>query len=130
MEKENKIMKTTFEKERAYIFMNAINYIRTTRNLSMRQLGNVIGFSAMYISDLENGNRLPTLEVIRRFKETLVLSEEEDNMLIDGYKHAHPSIPLDIMYYIIDNDLIEPLTKLKEINKDGSKIKELVIENK
>ena len=65
------------EKEAKLIFGNSLRTIRTNRELSVRGFAKVVGYSAVYISDLENGNRKPTLEMINIFNEKLLLSEEE-----------------------------------------------------
>lgn len=108
-------------------FGSVLNYIRTSRELSMRQLAIICGLSAMYISDLENGNRKPTLRVIECISKKLLLTDEEYSMMMDAFAHDRLQVPVDILYYLIDNDLIESLNILKEVDKKGDNIKRLAL---
>lgn len=110
------------------MFGTALNQIRMSRNLSLRKFASIIEFTPAYISDLEKGNRLPTLEVLSRVSQKIILSEEEKKLLNEGYRFAHPSIfiPIDVMYYILENDLVDSIKKLEKLDKKGTKIKKLV----
>lgn len=110
------------------MFGTALNQIRMSRNLSLRKFASIIEFTPAYISDLEKGNRLPTLEVLSRVSQKIILSEEEKELLNEGYRFAHPSIfiPIDVMYYILENDLVDSIKKLEKLDKKGTKIKKLV----
>lgn len=113
-------------------FGNTLKEIRNARGLSVREFAKIVGFSAVYICDLEKGNRKPTLEMINKFSKVLILSEEEKKKLNDGFAYAHPNkvIPPDIMYYILENNLIEPIRMIKETDEKGIKIKQLSNFNK
>lgn len=117
------------EQEAKLLFGKALRKIRSDRNLTVRGFAKVVGFSAVYISDLENGNRKPTLEMINIFKNKLFLTEEEFKSLQKGYLFAHPEnvIPIDVMYYILENNLIDALKTLETIDKKGTKIKKMVL---
>ena len=116
------------EIEAKLMFGNSLRTIRNNRALSVRGFAKVVGYSAVYISDLENGNRKPTLEMINIFNEKLFLKEEEFKSLQKGYLFAHPEnvIPLEVMYYILENNLIDALKTLEATDKEGTKIKQLV----
>ena len=115
------------EEQGKLMFGKALRQIRTKRNLSLRELAKILEFSPAYISDLETSNRLPTLEVISRISKNLVLSEEEVFLLNNGYTYAHPSIsiPSDVLYYILENNLIDTIRQLETLDKKGLKIKML-----
>lgn len=116
------------ELEVKLVFGNSLRKIRTNRALTVRGFAQLVGYSPVYICDLENGNRKPTLEMINIFNNKLHLTEEEYKLLQKGYLFAHPEnvIPLDVMCYILENNLIEALKTLETIDKKGTKIKELV----
>ena len=116
------------EVEAKLIFGNELKSIRNNRALTVRGFAKVVGYSAVYISDLENGNRKPTLEMINKFNEKLFLTVEEFKQLQKGYLFAHPEnvIPLEVMYYILENNLIDALKILEATDKKGTKIKKLV----
>lgn len=116
------------EIEAKLMFGNALRTIRTARTLTVRGFAKVVGYSAVYISDLENGNRKPTLEMINILNEKLFLTEDEFKSLQKGYLFAHPEnvIPLEVMYYILENNLIDALKTLETTDKTGTKIKQLV----
>ena len=117
------------EIEARLIFGTELKKIRNSRGLTVRGFAKLVGFSAPYICDLESGNRKPTLEMINKFSKVLILTEEEKKLLNDGYAFAHPGvvIPPDIMYYILENNLVDTLRDLKSKDKDGTKIKKLVL---
>ena len=116
------------EIEARSMFGNSLRNIRNSRTLSVRGFAKVVGYSAVYISDLENGNRKPNLEMINIFNEKLLLTDEEFKSLQKGYLFAHPEnvIPLEVMYYILENNLVDPLKTLEATDKEGIKIKQLV----
>lgn len=108
-------------------FGNVIKEIRENRNLSIRGLATLCEFSAAYISDLEKNNRKPTLKVIKHMSDNLKLTEIEHKMMMDAFAHDRLQIPVDLLYYVIDNDLIESLKVLKEVDKEGQNIKSLAL---
>ena len=110
------------------VFANTLKQIRCSRDFSIRGIAKVLDFSPVYISDLERGNRLPSLELINRMNDYLVLSETEKEMINIAYFTLHPNIPLDLVYYIMKNDLIGILQTLKSIDEDGTKLKKLVLD--
>ena len=116
------------EIESKLMFGNTLRTIRNNRTLTIREFAQLTGYSPVYICDLENGNRKPTLEMINIFNDKLYLTEEEYKLLQKGYLFAHPEnvIPLEVMCYILENNLIEALKTLEATDKKGTKIKELV----
>lgn len=108
-------------------FGNVLKYIRTNRDLSLREFAKLCEFSPAYIADLEKNNRKPSVEVIKRIKEKIFVTQEEQKMMMGAFAHDRLEIPDDLLYYLIDNDLIESLKILKEADKDGQKIKSLAL---
>ena len=108
-------------------FGSVIKEIRENRNLSIRVLASLCELSAAYVSDLETNKRNPTLKVIKHMSENLKLTEFEHKMMMDAFAHDRLQIPVDLLYYVIDNDLIESLKVLKEVDKDGQNIKHLAL---
>ena len=56
-------------------FLKAMRY---SKALTMRDFAAILGISATYISDLENGIRKPTLNLLNRISSSLALTEEEN----------------------------------------------------
>jgi len=108
-------------------FGSVIKEIRENRNLSIRGLASLCELSAAYVSDLETNKRNPTLKVIKHMSENLKLTENEHKMMMDAFAHDRLQIPVDLLYYVIDNDLIESLKVLKKVDKDGQNIKRLAL---
>lgn len=106
-------------------FGNVLKQIRTNQNLSLREFAKLCMFSPAYISDLEKNHRKPTLEVIKRISENFVITEEEQKIIMNTFIHDRLELPIELLYYLIDNDLIESLRILKEVDKDGQNIKRL-----
>lgn len=108
-------------------FGNSLMEIRNARGLSARDLAKLVGFSNVYISDLEKGNRKPTLKMINIFCNTLLLTDEEKQKLNDGFAYAHPElvIPSDIMYYILENNLVDTIRIIQQEDENGTKLKTL-----
>lgn len=101
-------------------FLKAMRY---SGELSMRDFASILGISATYISDLENGNRKPTLNLIDKISSSLVLTEEENKKMFDLFSYDRLELYPDLVHYLIDNDLIDSLNILKKYDKDGSKVK-------
>lgn len=112
------------------IFGNILKGLRTERKLTVRGLAKELEFSAVYVSDLENGNRLPTMAVVQRLNEKLTLTEEQQEQINLAYNTLHPNIPIEVIYYIQKNNLIGALQTLNELDNDAVKVKKLVLDLK
>lgn len=106
-------------------FGKTLKGIREDRDLSIRQFAKICDFSPAYISDLEKDNRKPTLELINRISNNLILTEEEKNTMKNAFIHDRLEVSPELLYYLIDNDLIESLKILKELDSKGENIKRL-----
>lgn len=76
-----------------------INYLRTNRNLSLRELGAAIGgVSKGYLSEIERGNSEPGIEIVTKIAQAFDMTPNEllgwpDNILtaneqalVDAYR--------------------------------------------
>ena len=106
-------------------FGKTLKGMREDRDLSIRQFAKICDFSPAYISDLEKDNRKPTLELINRISNNLILTEEEKNSMKNAFIHDRLEVSPELLYYLIDNDLIESLKILKELDSKGENIKRL-----
>ena len=112
------------------IFGNILKELREERQLSVRGFSKIMDFSAVYISDLENGKRLPTVAVLQRLNERLILTEEQQEQINLAYNTLHPNIPLEVIYYIQKNNLIEVLETLNKYDSTADKVKKLAYDLK
>lgn len=108
-------------------FGKVLKNLRINRNFTIRMLSSVLSISPAYICDLEQGNRKITLELLNKIRERLNLTEDEEMIVIEAFTYDRLSIPLDLLNYLIDNNLIGSLKTLKDFDKDGSNIKKLAL---
>lgn len=106
-------------------FGTVLRNIRENRELSVRAMSRLCECSAVYISDLENNNRKVTMNVINNISSKMLLSDEEKNQMMQAYSHDRLQIPVELLYYLIDNNLLESIKILKEYDKDGTSIKQM-----
>ena len=75
-----------FKKERhfCYIFCgNELRTVRTKAQISLRAVGRHVGCSAVFLSDMERGRRVPTIEWSRTILEAIeVLTPEQRNQVM------------------------------------------------
>ncbi len=67
-------------------FGNALRALRTSRNLSQENLGQLTGLDRTYISGLERGKRNPTLKVIAHIAACLGTTASD---LLEGLEIEH-----------------------------------------
>ena len=108
------------------LFGDVIKIIRANRDLSLRKFSQECNFSAAYMSDLEKNNRKPSFEVVKRIKENIVLSMEETNLLMRAFAHDRKEIPEEVVYYLLNNELIERMLVLANLDPNGTHIRKLV----
>ena len=108
-------------------FGSFLKSMRYNRALTMRDFANVLGISAAYISDLENGNRKPTINLLNKISSSLALTEEESKVMFEAFSYDRLQVCPDIVHYLLDNDLIETLNTLKQYDSDGSKVKKFTL---
>jgi len=105
-------------------FGKVLRNIRENRELSVRAMSRICGCSAVYISDLENNNRKVTMSVINNISSKMVLTNEEKEQMMQAYSHDRLQIPVELLYYLIDNDLLESIKIFKEHDEKGTKVKQ------
>lgn len=108
-------------------FGKVVNNIRISRNLTIRSLCEVLNLSIGYICDIEKGNRYPTVDLIQRLIANFELTEQEINMLWNTYSRERLSLPPELLHYLINNDLLQSIHRIKEVDPKGEKIKSLAL---
>ena len=112
-------------KEKTLKFGSTLKLIRLEKELTMRKFSDITGISPAYLCDLEKGYRKGNLELVRTICEKLTLTKQEHKMLMNAYYRDHLSLPEDIIYYLIDNDLLDSIRNIKENDQHGESVKTL-----
>lgn len=112
-------------KEKTLIFGSTLKLIRLEKELTMRKFSDITGISPAYLCDLEKGYRKGNLETVKTICEKLTLTKEEHKMLMNAFYRDHLSLPEDIIYYLIDNDLLDSIRNIKENDQHGESVKTL-----
>lgn len=100
---------------------------------SLKKLGDEIGISAVYLSDIENGNRFPSKDKLDKLVEIFELKDKEKDNFYDLVAKESPNkykVSGDIAEYIMKNEHLRNFIRVaKEKNLDNlywkNKIKEL-----
>lgn len=100
---------------------------------SLKKLGDELGISAAYLSDIEKGNRFPAKDKIDKLITIFDLKEKEMEQFYDLAAEESPNkykVSEDIAEYIMENDYLRNFIRIaKEKKLDNSywekKIKEL-----
>lgn len=114
------------QKDELY-FPKVLKDIMGKRNYTIREMAAILKFSPTYISDLMHGNRVPSDSVIDRLKEvgpTLCLTEEELKLLEDAYWLDKETLPIELIRYLVDNDLVGVLSQLVTVDEKGDKLRD------
>ena len=106
-------------------FGSVLNGIRTSRELTIRDFSEATGFSAGYLCDLENSNRMGSLEVINKISNKICTSEEENKAMVKAYMCDRLTLPSELIYYLVENELLESIKIIKEHDPKGESIKKL-----
>lgn len=109
------------------VFGQVLKEIRSSREMSLRGLANVLGVSAVYLSDLEKNSRKVTLSVIEKIESNLILTEQEEETIMNAFTHDRLNIPVDLLYYLIDNNLLESIKTIQKEDENGESIKRLAL---
>ena len=104
---------------------------------SLKKLGDEIGISAAYLSDIENGNRFPSKEKLDKFIKAFNLKDDEKDRFYDLVAKESPNkykVSGDIAEYIMKNEFLRNFIRIAKDKKlDNSywksKIKELESES-
>lgn len=94
-----------------------VRELREIRGMSGVELARQVGINASYVSEIENGNRVPSIDVLKKIANSLradpgyFISERAVNPKdIDG-------VPLEFLKYLLDENKIEFLKIAKELDE-------------
>lgn len=89
-------------------------------NKSLQTLGSEIGVTASYLSDIEKGNRIPSVDKVDKLIKVFKLEGKAKNQFYDLVADESPNkykVSGDIAEYIMKNDCLRELIRLaKEKN--------------
>lgn len=115
------------QKDELY-FPEALKAIMEKRKYTIREMAEILEFSATYIYDLKRGNRAPSEQVMDRLKEvgpTLCLTEEELKLLEDAYWLDKETLPIELIRYLVANGLVGVLSQLVTLDPTGVELRDL-----
>ena len=67
------------------------------------------------------------MSVINKICNNIVLTEQESQAMMDAFARDRLDVPVELLYYLIDNNLIESLKVIKEEDQKGTNIKNLAL---
>lgn len=90
---------------------NYIIFLRNTKTeiRSSRQLAKKLEITAQYMHDIENGNRIPSSQILNKIEKLFCLNADEKHKLYDlaASSYKDNKVPADIANFIIENDDIK-----------------------
>ena len=89
-----------------------IKNLRANRNITLRKLAEITGYSAGYLTDLEQGNREPNEKLINILINAYNLDENSQRELFDAVANSTNNIPYDIIHFLKENP--EEMQKIRE----------------
>ena len=88
-------------------FGDFLKHRRNEKKMTMREMADLLGVSAPYLSDVEKGRRyppdMPRLEIIAH---ALLLNDEEYAYMLDLAGRARNSVAPDLPEYIMERDYV------------------------
>ena len=123
----NRFNNTKFTKNKETTMNNKFGiYItekRMEKEIGLREMAELLDISPSYFSDIEKGRRNPpSLSKIKEIAQTLQLSVQEMDHLIDIASETRGEIPMDLNDYIKENDIVKiALRKARKIEEKGEK---------
>ena len=91
---------------------------RKKRELSARQLAQLLDISPVYVCDFEKDRRPVPDEILGKMRLVFLLSEEETGRMYDLAAIAKNTVSADLPKYIMANELVR--TALRKAQKDKS----------
>lgn len=86
-------------------FGKYVSYLRTNRELTLREFAEMIEISPYYLCSIENGRRTSLkITTLGKMYLALKLRKEEMEKLLDLYAKINRQASADIIYYIMEND--------------------------
>ncbi len=90
---------------------------RIDNGISLRKMAELMGYSATYWSDIENGRRNPpSVETLQHICEQLALCTEDEDLLFDLAGDFIQVPPPDLTDYLLDPDVRRALRTAKKHN--------------
>ena len=88
-------------------------------NKTLKVLGDEIGVTAAYLSDIEKGNRFPTKNIMDKFIDIFKLEGEERNFFYDAVakESSNNKVSGDIAEYIMENELLRKFIRIAQNKK-------------
>lgn len=84
---------------------------------SLKKLGDEIGITASYLSDIEKGNRFPSKKVLDEFIQVFQLKGKEKNQFYDLVAQECPNnykVSDDIALYIMQNEQLRNFIRIAQ----------------
>ena len=101
-------------------FGKYIYELRTSRNLTLRQLAKKVNISPYYISYMERGTkRNPSVEIMARMFKALKMSKQEIEHLLDLHAKANDCVSYDLVDFIMDNPEVRETIRAQRDKKDS-----------
>lgn len=97
-----------------------ISHLLNKGEKSLKKLGDEIGISAAYLSDIENGNRLPSKDKLDKFIDVFDLKDGEKDKFYDLVAKESPNkykVSGDIAEYIMKNESLRNFIRLAKDKK-------------
>ena len=80
---------------------------RTERQITLRKMAELLGFSAPYLTDIEKDRRNPPeMESLEQISKVLNLSEDERAVMFDLAGKKRNAVAPDLPEYIIERDYV------------------------
>lgn len=94
---------------------------RIEKEIGLREMAEILDISPSYFNDIEKGRRNPpNLSKIKEISQILQLSERETDDLIDIASETRGEIPMDVIDYIKENDIVKiALRKARKAKERG-----------
>lgn len=89
-------------------------------NKTLKVLGDEIGVTAAYLSDIEKGNRFPSKNITDKFIDIFKLEGEERNSFYDAVAKESSNnykVSGDIAEYIMENELLRKFIRIAQNKK-------------
>mgnify|MGYP003290978486 CR=1 FL=1 len=99
-------------------FTILLKTLRANAQLSLRTLGELTGFSATYLKDLEQGNREPSEKVAYALVDAFNLDKNNKRLLFDSIATSTNNLPYDVINFLKDNP--EEIAKIISIMEQNT----------
>lgn len=94
-------------------FTFLLKSLRANAGLTLRALGEKIGYSASYLIDLEQGNREPNEKLANALIDVYNLDDKQKRILFDAIANSTNNLPYDVVNFLKENP--EELAKVISI---------------